>query len=304
MFSEWLWPLRHYSAANHVPYGHQNWNDAARTAIFYSGPIALRVIKALAVSPGFVIPSLPLIAVGLLIFWSLRLHEHRDARSAHFVLLSAIISGLLASVIATRADIIHFIYLAPLFLLVLAWILGTSDFTSRLLYACRPYLLLYVALAFGLMAMAMLSSALGARSTLETRRGTIRSRQPDLLLEYALAHTSPSGSVLVYPYLPLYYYLTGTLNPSRYDYFQPGMNTNAQAEQILLSLRSGRVTTVIFEPNFSEKIPNSWPATSRSAFAADPLADYIAGNYRICRALQSVAGWNFLFMVARGESCH
>lgn len=303
MLLAWLWPLRHYTAANRVPYGYENWSDAARTAIFHSGPVVLRAIKALAVSPGFIIPSLPLIAVGLLIYWTVRLRELRNERSAHFVLLSAIISGLLVSVIVARADIIHFIYLAPLFFLVLAWILGTSDFALPLLYAWRPYLLLYVGISFGLMAMAMLSSALGARSTVETRRGTIRSRQPDFLLGYALAHPSPAGSVLVYPYLPLYYYLTATPSPSGYDYFQPGMNTTAQAEEILLSLRSKGVTTVMFEPDFSEKVPNSWPRTPWSAFAADPIADYIAHNYKVCRALQSAAGWKFLYMVARGESC-
>jgi len=31
MLADWFWPLHHYSLANHVPYGYQNWSDATAT---------------------------------------------------------------------------------------------------------------------------------------------------------------------------------------------------------------------------------------------------------------------------------
>src|SRR6266849_94003 len=56
MMEDWLWPLRHYTSANHVPYGYQNWPDSVRDLIFHSGPVWARAVKGLAVSPGFLVP--------------------------------------------------------------------------------------------------------------------------------------------------------------------------------------------------------------------------------------------------------
>ena len=37
MLADWLWPLQHYSRANRVPYGYQNWSDDARHQLFGTG---------------------------------------------------------------------------------------------------------------------------------------------------------------------------------------------------------------------------------------------------------------------------
>src|SRR5215469_2583178 len=275
MLSDWWWPLQHYSQANRVPYGAQNWSDASRNLIFHTGPLAIRLIKAIAVSPGFVIPVLPLVAVALLIWCTVQLRRRNDSRSEHFVLVTAIISGLLLSVVTVRADIIHFVYLSPLIYLVLAWI-GSGDIGGRLLSRIRPYLMAYVLVAFGFMGLALLLNAVSARDEVQTRRGLIRTREPDSLLQYALAHTQPNENVLVHPYLPIYYYLTATQSTSRYDYIQPGMNTRQQAQEIVQSVKASSVSTVLLEPDFRDKVPNSWPGTPIDAVTEAPIEDYIA----------------------------
>ena len=303
MLQDLLWPLQHYSVANRVRYGDQNWSDRARDLIFHSGPTGFRIVKAIAVSPGFIVPILPIIAIALLLYWSVQLRRTSTERSAHYVLLTSLLSGLLVSVVIVRADIIHFMYLAPLFYLVLVWILDMRGLPSRALSKIRPYLTLYVAGAFGLMGAALFFAAVGARCRIETRRGTVLTREPDTVLEYAMSHTAPGEKILVYPYLPLYYYLTATESPSKYEYFQPGMSTPEQAEEIIASLKSNRVRTVFFEPGFSDKIPHSWPGTPTSAIAQDPVADYIARNYTVCAALRSAAGWNFWCLAREGQKC-
>src|SRR5207253_10580217 len=75
------------------------------------------------------------------------------------------------------------------------------------------------------------------RSRIETRRGTIATTAKDSVIEYVQAHVAPGQEMLVYPYLPLYNYLTATRSPSAYDYFQPGMNTNPQADEDRKSTR-------------------------------------------------------------------
>lgn len=304
MLADWFWPLRHYTQANRVPYGYQNWSDHSRDVIFHVGPIWTRAVKVLAISPGFVVPVLPLIAAGLLVYWSFVGCRRQTAETySRYVLISAASTGLLVSVIVVRADIIHFMYLTPLWYVLLAWIFGSRELSSRALVMMRPYLTMFVAVAFGLMAMAVLLTALGARFRTETRRGLITTGTPDTVLEFMQTHTQPGDTILVYPYLPLYYYLMATDSPSRYDYLQPGMNDPQQFQETIRSLGSEHINAVLVEPWFAEKIVTSWPGTPLEAVARDPVAVYIARNYRVCHILSSASRWRFEYLLRRDVGC-
>jgi hypothetical protein len=305
MLQDWLWPLRHYTEANHVVYGWQNWSEQARDTIFYTGPAWLRILKVLAVSPGFLVPVLPLIAVGLFAYWAfqIRMGKVASVKANYYVLMSAVLSGLLISVVIVRADIIHFMYLAPVWYVVLAWILDSPEIPGRVLTAARPYLLAWIAITFGLMGFALLLAATGAHNLVETRHGLIKTSAKDTVVEYIQAHVPAGKEVLVYPYLPLYNYLTATRSPSRYDYFQPGMNTPEQAQEIIASLQSHDVRGILFEPWFAQKFANSWPGTPLGGIAKDTVADYIVRNYHVCQPLNSASNWRFEYLVPKQETC-
>jgi hypothetical protein len=303
MLQDWFWPLHHYTQANHVPYGWQNWSDNARQTIFHTGPLAMRVLKILAVSPGFLVPALPMVGVGLFGYFIVQMRQQTAPKfCSYYVLISAVISGLLFSVVTVRSDIIHFMYLAPLWYLLLAWLLGSHHLASSALIKIRPSLVAYVGVTFGMMGLAMLLNVTGARNRIETRRGSITTGEKDTVLEYVQAHVAPGQEMLVYPYLPLYNYLTATRSPAPYDYFQPGMNTIQQAQNIIASLKSHQVRTVLFEPWFGNKFSNSWPGTPLRAIANDPVTDYIERNYRVCRVLNS-SDWRFEYMVPKDALC-
>jgi hypothetical protein len=305
MLADWFWPLQHYSLANHVPYGYQNWSDATRQLFFSSGPLMQRLITALALSPCFLVPALPLAAVALLIYWLFQMWRKREPRSlaAHYVLVCSTLSGLLFSVVMGRADIIHFMYLMPLWALVLGWLMDGRDIPGRLFRQVRPLFVAYVLGAFLMFAAPMLLRSLNARDQIQTRRGTVRVPARDTVVEYLQTHVIAGEKILVYPYLPLYYYLTDTTNPTRYEYFQPGMHTPQQAEEMLAKITSSHVPVVVFESSFWEKIPTSWPETPMSAIIRDPIADYIQREYRACKILHSPDDWKFLFMVRRDLAC-
>ena len=305
MFQSWLWPLRHYTRANHVPYGWQNWSAESINVIFRSGPIWLRVIKVIAISPGLIVPLIPIVAIGVLVYWTLRsTRSERTSEIAwYYVLICSVLCGLLLSVVTVRADVIHFMYLAPLWYIVLGWIFGSTDLHSRFWIAIRPFFIMYVGLAFGLLGLVLLLNATGAHIGIATRRGEITVSKNDTVLEFIQTYVTPGQPLFVYPYRPLYNYLTATRNPSRYDYFQPGMNTEAQALDIADSLKSQPAAAVLFEPWFTEKIANSWPGTPVGAFAKDPVADYIVSNYRVCKILYSADDSEFEYMVRRESVC-
>jgi 4-amino-4-deoxy-L-arabinose transferase-like glycosyltransferase len=305
MLADWFWPLHHYSLANHVPYGYQNWSDATRHLFFGSGSLMQRVVTVLTLSPCFLVPALPLAAVALLIYWLFQMWRKREPCSlaAHYVLICSTLSGLLFSVVMGRADIIHFMYLMPLFALVLGWLMDGRDIPGRLFPQVRPLFVAYVLVAFLMFAAPLLLRALNARDRIQTRRGLVHVPARDTVVESVQAHVIAGEKILVYPYLPLYYYLTDTTNPTRYEYFQPGMHTPQQADEMLAQITSSRVPVVVFESSFWEKISTSWPETPMSAIIRDPIADYIEREYRTCKILNSPDDWKFLFMVRKDLAC-
>jgi 4-amino-4-deoxy-L-arabinose transferase-like glycosyltransferase len=305
MLADWIWPLAHYSVANRVTYGYQGWSDATRHALFGSGFWLARLFYAFTFSPLMWIPVLPLGAVALMIYWSLGLRRGSapPRKRAYYILICAALSGLLLSVVLVRADIIHFMYLQPLFSLILAWAVDGRDVPGKWFRNARSFLIAYVALAFIAVSIPLLMRATRAPYRIATPRGTVETSAKDTVLEYARSSVRPGETILVYPYLPLYYFLTDTFSPSAYDYFQPGMNTPQQADQILGDLKSKQVRVVLFESSFAEKIPTSWPNTPAGAIAYDSVADYILRKYRTCHILQSPEKWRFLFMVRNDLAC-
>jgi 4-amino-4-deoxy-L-arabinose transferase-like glycosyltransferase len=305
MLADWFWPLQHYSQANHVPYGYLNWSDASRHLFFGSGPLLQRAITVLAISPCFVVPALPLAAVALLIYWLVQMWRKHEPRAVatHYVLVCSALSGLLLSVVVGRADIIHFMYLMPLFALVLGWMMDGRDIPGRLFGQVRPLFIAYVLAAFLLFSAPTLLRTLNSRDQIQTRRGLVRVPARDAVVESVQAHVAAGDKILVYPYLPLYYYLTDTASPTRYEYFQPGMHTPQQAQEMLTEISAARVPVVLFDTSFWAKIPTSWPGTPLSAIVRDPITDYIQREYRMCKILNSPDDWRFLYMVRRDLAC-
>jgi len=150
-------------------------------------------------------------------------------------------------------------YLMPLFALVLGWMIDGRDIPGRLFRQVKPFFIFYSAVAFLMFAAPMLLRVLNAREQVQARRGVVNAPARDTVVEYVQAHVAAGKQILVYPYLPLYYYLTDTAAPTRHEYFQPGMHTPQQAEEMLAEITAARVPVVLFEASFWEKIPTSWP---------------------------------------------
>lgn len=305
MLQDWLWPVLHYTKANHVFYGYQNWTPEAREAILHSGVMWVRICKYIAVSPGFVVPLLPVAALAWLAYWSVRIWKGKDTPHFvdYYVICTAAFAGLFLSLVMVRADIAHVMDLAPLWYVVLAWILGAHNSQSNLLGKLRPSLIFYFCVSFGLMSLALILNINGTEFRIQTRRGVIMTSGKDTVIDYVQAHIPPGNELLVYPYLPLYNYFTDTHSPTRLDFFQAGMNTPKQAQEIITDLKSKRINAVLFEPGFPAKFATSWPETPLRNVANDPVGDFIARNYRVCAALTTPQGWRFQFMTRKQGKC-
>src|SRR5581483_3351368 len=67
--------------------------------------------------------------------------------------------------------------------------------------------------------------------------------------------------VFVYPYYPLYYFLSGTRNPTRFSILMYNINTDAQFREAVASLESRRVQYVLWDtvvdgPNLQQWFPH------------------------------------------------
>jgi hypothetical protein len=140
-------------------------------------------------------------------------------------------------------------------------------------------------------------------STVITRRGAVTTSGRETVITYVQAHVAPGERILIYPYQSIYYYLTQTYSPTRFEYYQPGMHTDQQLQEMLAEFSAHPTRVVLYEPTFVDHIHDAWPNTPASAFAHDAMADYIMREYRKCITLNSATDWHFLFMVRKDLTC-
>jgi hypothetical protein len=258
-----------------------------------------------AVSPCFLIPALPLISVGLLFLWLARIASSKYDRAAaiYYVYVNAVIGGLLLSIYFVRPDIVHFMYVFPLLSLVMAWFIQGRDISLPSFDALKPLALGVLAVAFLLFSASVFWRVLRPPVTLETQRGTITLSRKDEVLTEIESRSRPGDKIFVYPYAPLYYFLTGTTSPSSIDYFQPGMSTDAQAGEIVSRLMSEPKIASYFELGFVQKVPTSWPATPLKAIANDRVGEFLMRSFYPCKVLHSTTQARFLVMTRTKQDC-
>jgi hypothetical protein len=243
--------------------------------------------------------------MGLLVLWLTRLASTKYDRAAasYYVYVNAVIVGLLISIYFVRPDIVHFMYVFPLLALVIAWFIQGTDVSLRSFDPIKPLALGVLAVAFFLFSVSVLWRVLRPPVRLETRRGTITLERQDEVLATVEAQTRPGDKIFVYPYAPIYYFLSGTASPTNIDYFQPGMNTAVQAAEIVASLNSDPNLTSYFEFGFVQKIPTSWPGTPLSDIATDSVGDFLLRSSSPCRILHSATQTRFLMLARPGHAC-
>jgi hypothetical protein len=300
MLASWFWPLQHYSLANRVPYAYDNMTGEARHRIFDSASLGLRLFAMLVFSARTWIPYLPLFGVALLIRLIFRNWRRgpigRDR--TYYVVVSATISGLLLSIVIARADYLHFIFLQPIFFLVLAWVLDGRSIRHPFFARAAP--VIGLCLSMSLLAMAAKSLFVSPFDrSVATRRGTIVTHGAGNVIEFVQAHVAPGESILIYPYQSTYYYLTQTYNPTRFDFYQPGMHTRQQLQEMLADFSAHPTRALLYEPDFAKHIREAWPSTPPDALTHDVLAEYILREYQTCNNLDS----GIVFMMRNDLPC-
>lgn len=305
MFADWFWPLEHYNSVNRVPYGFIAISASSRH-ILHSGTLAWRLFAFFTLSPCFLVPVLPLLALVVLgrCLLAVRGRGFPDREHAHYVLVCSCVGGLWLSVLVARPEFSHLMYLAPIFYLPLSWVFEGRAFGGTILPKARRAITAYVLLSFAALGLALLASAGGARYPLASRRGSLRTPEQDTVISYVQKHVAEHARIFMYPYQPLYYYLTGSGNPTSYEFLYPGYNTPDQFGQAARQLEMDRTPVVLIAPSFPGIGLTAFPGTPMKTLAkTDPMVDLIFSRYRPCKVLRSGAGFNYVFMMRKDLAC-
>jgi 4-amino-4-deoxy-L-arabinose transferase-like glycosyltransferase len=307
MVEDWLWPLGHYSLANRLPYGYIPISFEGSVALYGSGSLLRTLFYMSLTSPFFLVPFLPFMALGLLILGVYRLKQQGEsnAKDPFCVLVSACGLGLVLGTLATRRpEVDHLIYASPPLILLLGMVLSGRLVKSRLLIESQSLLLAFLMVTFTAFGMAFLiSGPRGATQSLETRRGHIKLPCCDTVIPYLERHIPAGEEIFVYPYQPLYYFLSATNSPTGFDYLQIGLHSEDQIEETLAQLAAHLPRAVVWGPSFNtQNIVGAWPSTPQQVLSKDAIRDFILARYRPCAMLTSGQD-PYIFLVRKDSAC-
>lgn len=303
MIQDLLWAPRNYTHANQVPYGFITMRMSSWVELFDSGPMSERALHYFIISPIFILCALPIALVLIALWCAWKPRPDLDPTQVSAAILSgAVVLGSLLSILP-RPDFLHIGYLSPLFFFLVPWVVERWAAPFSGLKKAAPLAGVYLLCALTAYALTWLWPVRGLKIQQQTRRGTIRVEHKSETIEFIQAHFPPGSSLLVYPYLPFYSFLTRTFSPLPYDYLQPGMHTREQFEEGAARLKTLRPGAVLYEPDFIGKIPTAWPRTSLTRIVQDPVADFIVENYRVCAAFDRESRSPLLLMVRKDLPC-
>jgi hypothetical protein len=174
-----------------------------------------------------------------------------------------------------RKDMPHIVFGSPL-LVILAFYLYRrargkwAHWTLHLITIC----------AFALALLNPLVAML-APHTRYTRRGVMRDGFSETaVLQFLNERVKPGQAIFVYPYAPLYYFLSATRNPTRYSILMYQINTESQFREAVQSLETNNVRYVVWDRSFPQWVNRWFPAYHIPPQDKLIMEPYLVEHYR------------------------
>ena len=134
--------------------------------------------------------------------------------------------------------------------------------------------------AFALALLNPVVAALTPHWVTTSRGAALFARPHDPPLDFLNAHVKPGEPIFVYPSIPMYYFLSGARNPTRYSILMYGINTDAQFREAVRSLEESRPRYVIWDRSYPRWIKKWFPAYRALAAASLIVEPYLNEHYR------------------------
>jgi 4-amino-4-deoxy-L-arabinose transferase-like glycosyltransferase len=261
-----VWPLQHYESVNIVPYAHgivHTWVQLA----WSGGSLSwLVVLGTILIVPYLFVAALPFLLTGLAIVF-------RARTVTPLTLLFWLCGGALLLSEMQRKDITHLAFGSPLLVILTIYFLGEAR--NRIASST----LQIVAITSVVLAGMNFMFALTARPV-ATRVGEVAMFRQDPVLTALDANVAAGEELFVYPYCPSYYFLSNTINPTRYSVLYNG-NTLSQFAEVISLLDRQKVKHVLWYTRFeTETIPENFPGAPRMTPGRLLIESYLESHYK------------------------
>jgi hypothetical protein len=279
VYANAIWPASQYHSVNAMSYGYgvREWffpQFASILAVLL--PVLLaRVAVAAALFPLVFLAALPLlipVSVGFQLGGTSRFRKNAEHVPWAYWLGG---TALLISE-CHRPDIFHIIFGSPILLIVgVSWLGRVDSPWGRRLLRLLVTCVLVLAALLGLIASA-------ARTSVQTRRGTVAMLKSDDALQFLQDNVPAGGNVFVYPYYPMYYFLADVRNPTRFSLVMYHMNTREQFQEIIQALESAQVEFVLWDTTVAgEKLTQWFPGYTPPPADEQLLEAYLESKYKL-----------------------
>jgi hypothetical protein len=293
VYSNIVWPSRHYAAVNSVPYSQGviswYWDRYMMLKNAFSWPFGLAAIP---VSVILIVPLLFIAVLPALLPLSALLLTHASWDKLRSLPSEIVLYALSGSALWLsefhRRDIVHLIFGSPLLIILCIYLLEAN----RRKYASTALQLLSITAIW--LGTFNLLGAVSAHSQ-STRAGTVAVFKDDPVLAFIDAHIGAGEEMFVYPYHPMYYFLSATTNPTRYSLLIYDYNPDSEFYDAISSLEKAPPKYVIWETGFDAKYTSSMPALSNARATGLIMEPYLESHYLL---LKDVNG--FRIMVRKG----
>lgn len=271
------WPLTHYSKVNEVHYALGLVSEYWRHWAYQKGVLnGSTLLASFLILPFIYVAALPGILAGQ---WVLGRRRVLKGLGGLYLLCGV---ALWFSE-WHRHDIYHLVFASPLLLVVsLGW---WSEALSRVARMGRQLL----AITAGALAVVNLLVEVTVHEV-PTRVGTVGVSKDTGLLTALQTHTRPGEEIFVYPYRPLYYFLTDTVNPTRYLTLTYNYNTSAEFRDAIRTIETRRVRVVVWDKRFQAETA---PVVFSPAAVRPPdgflMEDYLRAHYREVEEIDGVS---------------
>ncbi len=293
MIRDLLWATQHYPSANRVSYGYGAIPPGGLAKVFAGAAPADWPVRAFGLLTVLLPPALPIIVFALAITYGIAAKKNDDRAPNMTLLMIGAIALVLSTYPRWSAD--ELLSVAPVFYVLFAF------YASGLLRH-RLARVIALSVALGLGAAALARSVIFARSLepVETRAGLVRASRPTALVLRFFERAVPAQSTLfVYPYLPIVYFMTNTSNPTRSDFFQPGMMTARDAQTTVEELRAHPPERVFYFRFPASVYRSIWPNANPAALRPNAIDDWILAHYKLAAAFRHPVA-EFDVLVPRG----
>jgi hypothetical protein len=123
--------------------------------------------------------------------------------------------------------------------------------------------------------------ALVANHKFTTARGTVYGYGPDPALDFLRAHVAPGDPLFVYPYSPMYYFLSGARNPTRYFTLTYSLSSDEQFREAVRDIEAARVRYVVWDRSHQGQQRTMLPAFRMPPRDKLIIEPYLTEHYRV-----------------------